>query len=126
MTPEVELYSPNFATTTTGGDRISQVIMVTKSWSLLFLSCCKIESCCYWRLPYKRARLDVEHPSGGQRPPTNITRGLTARQLFKVPPAMKALYIYKQICLTRDSNPVPTAQQSASLTTILDGWQTLN
>ncbi|GFY24378.1 uncharacterized protein TNCV_1014261 [Trichonephila clavipes] len=34
--------------------------------------------------------------------------------------AAKALYIYKHPCLFRDSNPVPTAQQSASLTTIPD------
>ncbi|GFV36150.1 hypothetical protein TNCV_1974861 [Trichonephila clavipes] len=35
--------------------------------------------------------------------------------------AAQALYIYKHPCLLRDSNPGPTAQQSASLTTILDG-----
>ncbi|GFS55643.1 hypothetical protein TNCV_131591 [Trichonephila clavipes] len=54
-------------------------------------------------------------------PSTNHTRGLAARRLFIVPPATKALYIYKHPCLLRDSNPGPTAQQSASLTTIPDG-----
>ncbi|GFT25405.1 hypothetical protein TNCV_182321 [Trichonephila clavipes] len=37
--------------------------------------------------------------------------------------AAKALYIYKHPCLLRDSNPSPTAQQSASLTAIPDGRQ---
>ncbi|GFX55328.1 uncharacterized protein TNCV_3968821 [Trichonephila clavipes] len=37
--------------------------------------------------------------------------------------AAHALYIYKHPCLLRDSNPFPTAPQSASLTTILDGRQ---
>ncbi|GFU37739.1 hypothetical protein TNCV_1466091 [Trichonephila clavipes] len=50
-------------------------------------------------------------------PSTNHTRGLVARRLFRVPPAAKALYIYKHPCLLQDSNPVPTAPQSASLTT---------
>ncbi|GFW54034.1 hypothetical protein TNCV_3828421 [Trichonephila clavipes] len=54
---------------------------------------------------------------------TNLTRGLAARQLFRVPHAAKALYIYKHPCLLRDSNPVPTTSQSASLTTIPDGRQ---
>ncbi|GFT93380.1 uncharacterized protein TNCV_337451 [Trichonephila clavipes] len=40
---------------------------------------------------------------------------------LKYPHAAKALYIYKHRSLLRDSNPVPTAQQSASLTTIPDG-----
>ncbi|GFU80317.1 hypothetical protein TNCV_3520921 [Trichonephila clavipes] len=55
-------------------------------------------------------------------PATNLMRGLATRRLFIVPlcPA-KELYIYKQPCLLRDSNPGPTAPQSASLTTILDG-----
>ncbi|GFU19968.1 hypothetical protein TNCV_2705971 [Trichonephila clavipes] len=57
-------------------------------------------------------------------PSTNITRGLAARRLFKVPHAAKALYIYKHPCLVRDSNPVPAAPQSASPTTIPVGRQT--
>ncbi|GFV38263.1 uncharacterized protein TNCV_1723441, partial [Trichonephila clavipes] len=44
----------------------------------------------------------------------NLTKKLAAH-------AAKALYIYKHSCLLRDSNPEPTAQQSASLTTISDG-----
>ncbi|GFX13052.1 hypothetical protein TNCV_2357081 [Trichonephila clavipes] len=51
-------------------------------------------------------------------PSTNPTKGLMTRRLFRVPYAAKALYIYKHPCLLRDSNPVPTAPQSLSLTTI--------
>ncbi|GFV22596.1 uncharacterized protein TNCV_2077881 [Trichonephila clavipes] len=51
-------------------------------------------------------------------PSTNHTRELAARRLFRVTPAGKALYIYKHPCLLRDLNPVPTAPQSASLSTI--------
>ncbi|GFX75284.1 hypothetical protein TNCV_3043061 [Trichonephila clavipes] len=36
-------------------------------------------------------------------------------------PAAKAFYIFKHLCLFRDSNPGPTAQHSTSLTTIQDG-----
>ncbi|GFW78806.1 hypothetical protein TNCV_4262261 [Trichonephila clavipes] len=54
-------------------------------------------------------------------PSTNLTRGLAARWLFRVPPAAKARFIYKHPCLLRDSNPGPTALQSASLSTIPDG-----
>ncbi|GFU80253.1 hypothetical protein TNCV_3520301 [Trichonephila clavipes] len=53
-------------------------------------------------------------------PSTNLMRGLAVRRLFKAPPAAKTLYIYKHPCLLRYLNPVPTAQQSASLTTISD------
>ncbi|GFS62174.1 hypothetical protein TNCV_477091 [Trichonephila clavipes] len=46
-------------------------------------------------------------------PSTNLTRGLASSRLFRVPPpAMKVLFIYKHLCLLRDSNPVPTAPQS--------------
>ncbi|GFT75480.1 hypothetical protein TNCV_4832921 [Trichonephila clavipes] len=34
---------------------------------------------------------------------------------FRVPHAAKALYSYKHPCLLQDSNPFPTAQQSASI-----------
>ncbi|GFU95132.1 uncharacterized protein TNCV_4139161 [Trichonephila clavipes] len=37
---------------------------------------------------------------------------------LEYPHAAKALYTYKHLCLLRNSNPVPTAAQSASLTTI--------
>ncbi|GFX91885.1 hypothetical protein TNCV_3577151 [Trichonephila clavipes] len=40
---------------------------------------------------------------------------------LEYPLAAVALYIYKHPCLLRDSKPVPTAPQSASLTTISDG-----
>ncbi|GFY02418.1 hypothetical protein TNCV_3502991 [Trichonephila clavipes] len=52
---------------------------------------------------------------------THLVRGLVAHRHLRVPPAGKALFIYKHPCLLRDSNPGPTTQQSASLTTILDG-----
>ncbi|GFW64064.1 hypothetical protein TNCV_707691 [Trichonephila clavipes] len=49
-------------------------------------------------------------------------RGFAAQRLFRVLPCRReALYIYKHPCLIWDSNPGPTAQQSASLTTIPDG-----
>ncbi|GFV26677.1 uncharacterized protein TNCV_4059971 [Trichonephila clavipes] len=66
---------------------------------------------------------------GGQRPPASLLLPPTSRDDLRLdgyleyPPAMKALYIYKHPCLLRDSNPVPTVQQSASLTTIPDGQQ---
>ncbi|GFX45068.1 hypothetical protein TNCV_3431161 [Trichonephila clavipes] len=60
---------------------------------------------------------EVSHLSS---PSTNLTRGIAARRLFRVPHAAQGLYIYKHPYLLRDSNPVPTAQQSASLTTVPD------
>ncbi|GFT82355.1 hypothetical protein TNCV_4651461 [Trichonephila clavipes] len=60
-------------------------------------------------------------------PPTSLLLPPTSREdmwldgYLKNPLAVKALYIYKHRRLLRDSNPVPTAQQSASLTTISDG-----
>ncbi|GFY17571.1 uncharacterized protein TNCV_3519261 [Trichonephila clavipes] len=68
-----------------------------------------------------------EHPAGGSgsyklsSSSTILTRTLVARWIFRVPHSPKALYIKKHPCLLRDSNPGPTAQQSASLTTIPDG-----
>ncbi|GFU78247.1 uncharacterized protein TNCV_5008281 [Trichonephila clavipes] len=62
---------------------------------------------------------------GGQRPPTSLPP--TSREdlwldgYLEYPHAVQALYIYKHPCLLRDSSPVPTAQESASLTTIPDG-----
>ncbi|GFV67967.1 transposable element Tcb1 transposase [Trichonephila clavipes] len=65
-----------------------------------------------------RTKSEVSHLSS---PSTKLTKGLEARRLFRVPPVVKALYIYKHPCLLRDSNPGPTAFQLASLTTIPDG-----
>ncbi|GFX57814.1 uncharacterized protein TNCV_943741 [Trichonephila clavipes] len=71
--------------------------------------------------------LGGEHPGGGQRPPTSLPLPPTSRKdlrlddYLKYPHAAKALYIYKHPCLPRDSNPDPTVQQPASLTTIPDG-----
>ncbi|GFY16593.1 uncharacterized protein TNCV_2787201 [Trichonephila clavipes] len=68
-----------------------------------------------------------EHNGGGQGPPISLPLPKTSREdlrldgYLKYPYAVKTLYIYKHPCLLRDSNPTPTAQQSASLTTILDG-----
>ncbi|GFU82653.1 hypothetical protein TNCV_2306971 [Trichonephila clavipes] len=47
--------------------------------------------------------------------PHQRTWGLT--NILECTNATKALPIYKHPCLIRDSNPSPTAQQSASLTT---------
>ncbi|GFV35443.1 hypothetical protein TNCV_3204751 [Trichonephila clavipes] len=44
--------------------------------------------------------------------------GLVARWLFRVAPCREGTI---HPCLLRDSNPGPTAQQSASLTTLSDG-----
>ncbi|GFS91576.1 uncharacterized protein TNCV_1139891 [Trichonephila clavipes] len=59
------------------------------------------------------------HPGVSQKPPTNLTRGLAARRLLRVPPCSECTY--KQPCLLQDSNPGYMAQQSAVLTTIPDG-----
>ncbi|PRD36099.1 UNVERIFIED_CONTAM: hypothetical protein NCL1_09697 [Trichonephila clavipes] len=64
---------------------------------------------------------------GSQRPLTCLPLPPTSREDLRLdgyleyPHAAKTLYIYKYPCLLWDSNPVPTAQQSASLTTIPDG-----
>ncbi|GFT74049.1 uncharacterized protein TNCV_3707831 [Trichonephila clavipes] len=60
---------------------------------------------------------------GGQVPPISLLLPPTWKDLpldgyLKYPYAAKALYIYKHPCLLRDSNPAPTAPQSASLTAI--------
>ncbi|GFX02546.1 hypothetical protein TNCV_728001 [Trichonephila clavipes] len=52
----------------------------------------------------------------GASPPTR--EDLRLNGYLDYPHAAKALYIYKHPCLLRDSNLVPTAPQSASLTTI--------
>ncbi|GFX04610.1 uncharacterized protein TNCV_901381 [Trichonephila clavipes] len=63
-------------------------------------------------------------PLGGQGPPTSLPLPPTSREDLRLdgyleyPHAAKALYIYEHPCLLRNSNPVPTAPQSASLTTI--------
>ncbi|GFW52246.1 hypothetical protein TNCV_2426931 [Trichonephila clavipes] len=51
---------------------------------------------------------------------------LEPRRLLRVHPAEKALYIYKHPCLLPDSNPGPTAPQSASPTTIPVGRLKMN
>ncbi|GFV21349.1 uncharacterized protein TNCV_2371061 [Trichonephila clavipes] len=58
-------------------------------------------------------------------PSTNLTRRLAARWYLEYPNAKKALYIYKYPCFLQDFNPGSTTQQSASLTTIPDGQQTI-
>ncbi|GFS73700.1 uncharacterized protein TNCV_1457691 [Trichonephila clavipes] len=61
---------------------------------------------------------------GGQGPSTSLLLPPTTREHLRLdvyleyPHAAKALYIYKYPCILRDSSPVPTAPQSASLTTI--------
>ncbi|GFV11308.1 hypothetical protein TNCV_3723971 [Trichonephila clavipes] len=56
-------------------------------------------------------------------PSTNLTRGLNTRlnNYLESPLAAKALCIYKLPRLLWDSNADPTAQQSASPTTIREG-----
>ncbi|GFX36654.1 uncharacterized protein TNCV_580331 [Trichonephila clavipes] len=73
-----------------------------------------------------------EHPGGGQGNPTYLPLPPTSREdlrldgYLKYPHAAKALYIYTHPCLLWDSNPVPMAPQSASLTTIPVGRQHLS
>ncbi|GFU06034.1 hypothetical protein TNCV_3395521 [Trichonephila clavipes] len=55
--------------------------------------------------------------------PHERTCGSTAIRVS--PSREKALYIYKHPCLLRYSNPGTTSPQSASLTTIPDGWPEL-
>ncbi|GFW48379.1 uncharacterized protein TNCV_1109421 [Trichonephila clavipes] len=54
-------------------------------------------------------------------PPT-VREDLRLDGDFRYPHAAKALYIYKHPCFLRNSNPGPTAQQSASLTAVPDRW----
>ncbi|GFT47217.1 uncharacterized protein TNCV_3748401 [Trichonephila clavipes] len=79
-------------------------------------------------MPPDRQRPDQGRtPWGGQRPPTSISLPPTSREDLRLdscleyPHGAKALYIYKHPFLLRNSNPVPTAPQSASLTTTPDG-----
>ncbi|GFW26231.1 uncharacterized protein TNCV_4422781 [Trichonephila clavipes] len=71
--------------------------------------------------------LEGEQSGGGQRYLTSLSYPPTLREdlwldsYLAYPHATQALYIYKHPCLLRGLNPVPTAQQSASLTTIPDG-----
>ncbi|GFT83477.1 uncharacterized protein TNCV_232391 [Trichonephila clavipes] len=68
--------------------------------------------------------LKEENPTGGQGPHTSLHLPPTIREDLRLDGhleylhAAKTLYIYKHSCLLRDSNPVPTAPQLASLTTI--------
>ncbi|GFX16783.1 hypothetical protein TNCV_2517631 [Trichonephila clavipes] len=50
-----------------------------------------------------------------------LDRNLQIDGYSEYPHPTKALYVYEHPCLIRDSNPGPTAQQLASLTTIQDG-----
>ncbi|GFU06585.1 uncharacterized protein TNCV_1002251 [Trichonephila clavipes] len=72
------------------------------------------------------SNFEGEHPGGGQGALTSLPFPPTSREdlqldgYLEYPYAAQELYIYKHPCLLRDSNPVPTAQQSYSLTTIPD------
>ncbi|GFS47992.1 uncharacterized protein TNCV_3599421 [Trichonephila clavipes] len=69
----------------------------------------------------------VEYPRGGQGLRITLPLSPALREDLRLddyleyPPAAKALYILKPPCLLWDSNPSPTAQQSASLASIPDG-----
>ncbi|GFT63198.1 hypothetical protein TNCV_4746951 [Trichonephila clavipes] len=68
-----------------------------------------------------------DHPVKWSGPPTYLPLPPTSRddlqlnEHLKLLHAAQAPYIYKHPCFLQDSNPEPTAQQSASLTTIPDG-----
>ncbi|GFV40497.1 uncharacterized protein TNCV_1288991 [Trichonephila clavipes] len=65
-------------------------------------------------------RLGISHLSS---PSSTSRKNLRLNGYLEYPHTAKALYTYKHPCLFRDSNPDPTAQQSASLTTIPDRRQ---
>ncbi|GFV10636.1 hypothetical protein TNCV_2122871 [Trichonephila clavipes] len=50
-----------------------------------------------------------DHPGASHlfSPSTNLTGGLEARQIFRVPPYLERTSIHKYPCLLRDSNPKP-------------------
>ncbi|GFT68496.1 uncharacterized protein TNCV_1896931 [Trichonephila clavipes] len=64
-----------------------------------------------------------KHPGGGHRPPTSVSLRPASRENLRPDGYLeylhdaRALYIYKQLCHFRDSNPEPTAPQSAALFT---------
>ncbi|GFW43580.1 uncharacterized protein TNCV_4769321 [Trichonephila clavipes] len=70
-----------------------------------------------------------DNPKRSQRPLTCLPLPPTSRKDLRLggyleyPHAVKALCIYKHPCLLRDPNLGPTASQSASLTSIADGWE---
>ncbi|GFW77985.1 transposable element Tcb2 transposase [Trichonephila clavipes] len=73
-----------------------------------------------------------ENPGSSQGPPNSLLIPPTTREDLRVDDYLeyshtaKAPYIYKHPCLLRDSNPVPTAPHSASLTTKPVGRQYSN
>ncbi|GFX73628.1 uncharacterized protein TNCV_1263971 [Trichonephila clavipes] len=70
-----------------------------------------------------------ENTIEGQRPTASLPLLPTSREDLRLdgyleyPHAAKALYVYRNSCLLRKSNPAPTTQQSAPLTTIPNGQQ---
>ncbi|GFW99599.1 uncharacterized protein TNCV_3418321 [Trichonephila clavipes] len=70
---------------------------------------------CFGSTPVSRA------PWIGQRP-TNSTTGLRLDGYLEYPHAAKALYIYRYPCHLLNSNTGPNTPQSASQTTVLNGW----
>ncbi|GFW58885.1 uncharacterized protein TNCV_4047231 [Trichonephila clavipes] len=76
------------------------------------------ERCDSTRFAWLHPNLETENPGGGQGPPTSFPLPPTTREDLRLDGYLDALYIYKHSCLLLDSNPVPTARQSASLTNI--------
>ncbi|GFW42763.1 uncharacterized protein LOC103524116 [Trichonephila clavipes] len=74
--------------------------------------------------PQFHPKLEGENPGGDQEPPTSLPLLPTTQEDLRLdsylecPHAANTLYIYKHPCLLRDSNPVPTAPHSASLTSV--------
>ncbi|GFT65486.1 hypothetical protein TNCV_583521 [Trichonephila clavipes] len=62
-----------------------------------------------------------ELPGGGQEPPTSLPLPPTSREDLQLDSYFKYPHAAKHPCLLRDSNSVPTAQKSASLTIIPNG-----
>ncbi|GFU52496.1 DUF4817 domain-containing protein, partial [Trichonephila clavipes] len=86
------------------------------------------ENVLQWLLP----NFGIKHLKDGQGPPTSLPVPPTSREdlwldgCLEYPHAAKAFCIYEHPCHLQDSNLEPTAQQSASLTTIPNGRTMLN
>ncbi|GFV98598.1 uncharacterized protein TNCV_1452841 [Trichonephila clavipes] len=64
-----------------------------------------------------------EHPGGGQGPSTNFTRGLAARQLFKVPPCREGTIHLQTSMSSPGFEPSPNST-AVSVTNHYTEWAT--
>ncbi|GFU93772.1 hypothetical protein TNCV_1659971 [Trichonephila clavipes] len=64
-----------------------------------------------------------EHPGGGQGPSTNLTRGLAAGRLFKVPPCREGT-IHLQTSMSSPRFEASSNGTAVSFTNHYTGWVT--